>query len=100
MEKMDEFEFTLGEKTRIVEGAKLIGFVPLPYLAKGKEFDYSKVKHSITLKHVRSGKSINIEKWEFKMLGLNILLDDVADMLFMKLFKDQEDEDYVRYYQH
>lgn len=96
--EMNEHFFTKEEIEHLVSESLKIGFKPLKFLVKDKDFDSSKVKGEINFEHIRSGNIISVEKWNLKNLGLDIFKDNISDIFFTILYKDIDDKDYAQNY--
>lgn len=93
-----EYDFTVAESNRLIEGCRNLGFEPVPYLVKDKTFEVCTVRDTIHFKHIKSGFSLTLEKWILENLALDIILEPIDNIIFMTLLKKAEDEDYVRSY--
>lgn len=96
---MNEHFFTKEEIDHLVSESLKIGFKPMKFLVKDKEFDPNKVKGEINFEHVRTGNYVSVEKWNLKNLGLDIFKDNIADIFFTILYKEIDDKDYTQNYQ-
>lgn len=92
------YYFTEAQIDKIVSESKKFGFEPVPYLAKDKEFDKTKIEGSLNLRHIKTDNLITLEPWRIKNLGLDVFNDNMADLLFTILFKEIDDKDYVANY--
>lgn len=82
--------FTQKEAKHLVNEAKKIGFVPLPFLVKDKKFDLKKVQGTISFLHKRTEETFYVERFEIKNTGLT-LEDNITDIFFTLLFKQHEE---------
>lgn len=97
-EVTDDNLFTMDEITHLVNEAEKIGFHPQKYSVSDKSFDVNKAKYDITFVHNKTDNNIKLEKWNIKSLGLDIMTDSIADILFSVLWNDLDNESYVRNY--
>jgi hypothetical protein len=83
--------FTQKEAKHLVNEAKKIGFVPLPFLVKDKNFDLKKVQGSISFLHKKTEETFCVERFEITNAGLNFE-DNVVDIFITLIFKRWAEE--------
>lgn len=90
--------FSMEEIEKVLSSCKEIGFQIVSSSSK-KEFDPSKVKGELILKHIRTNRYVSIYKWFLTSNNLDLLKDNLSDILFTIVYRDIEDQNYADNYQ-